>query len=160
MALDERTRHALHTKLLEVLGTASAEVLMEELARMPDDVARAGDIAAVRGDLETLRGDLETLRGDTNRGLDTLRGDLTSGLGALRGEMNNEVGALRSGMDHGFQVLRTEMEAMEHRLTAVFRGELVAAVTSQTRTIVFALLASQVTLAGLIVAASRILPSG
>jgi hypothetical protein len=153
MALDERTRHALHTKLLEVLGTASAEVLMEELARMPDDVARAGDIAAVRGDLETLRG-------DTNRGLDTLRGDLTSGLGALRGEMNNEVGALRSGMDHGFQVLRTEMEAMEHRLTAVFRGELVAAVTSQTRTIVFALLASQVTLAGLIVAASRILRSG
>ena len=34
--------------------------------------------------------------------------------------------------------LRTEMAAMRHELTAVFRSELQAAVTTQTRTIIYA----------------------
>ena len=46
---------------------------------------------------------------------------------------------LRTEMDHRFDLQDARMDAMEHRLTAVFRGELNAAITSQTRSILIAL---------------------
>lgn len=48
------------------------------------------------------------------------------------------------------------METLEHRLTAVFRGELNAAITAQTRSIVFAMAGTTTTVAAIAFAAARL----
>ena len=53
-------------------------------------------------------------------------------------------------------VLEARMETMEHRLTAVFRGELNAAITAQTRSIVFAMASVTATVSALAFAAARL----
>jgi hypothetical protein len=54
------------------------------------------------------------------------------------------------------QRLDERLEATEQRLLAAFRGELVAAVTAQTRILVVALLGTLLTVAGLALAATRL----
>ncbi|MDQ4097466.1 MAG: hypothetical protein M3144_06325 [Actinomycetota bacterium] len=51
-------------------------------------------------------------------------------------------------------VLRVSFEATEHRLRSNFRAELNAAITSQTRTLMFAIIGSNVTMAALAFAAA------
>jgi hypothetical protein len=51
-------------------------------------------------------------------------------------------------------LLRADFEATEHRLRADFRAELNAAITSQTRTLMFAIIGSNVTMAALAFAAA------
>jgi uncharacterized membrane protein (DUF2068 family) len=48
-----------------------------------------------------------------------------------------------------FSLLRADLETTEHRLRADLRAELNAAITSQTRTLMFAIIGSNVTMAAL-----------
>ena len=52
-------------------------------------------------------------------------------------------------VDRRFDQVDAKFEILEHRLTAVFRGELNAAVTAQTRTMMFSLLGAIVGVGGL-----------
>jgi hypothetical protein len=78
---------------------------------------------------------------------------------ALRGEMRErfddvdarfaQVDARFAEIDRRFDQVDARFEILEHRLTAVFRGELNAAVTAQTRTMMFSLLGAVVSVGGL-----------
>lgn len=97
MAIDERSRHDLFTRLEEILGHDHATILMEHLPPVGwADVATKTDLAH-----------LET-RFDAR------------------------------------------LEAMEHRLIATFRGEMIA----QTRLMIYSLVAAMVAMAGVTVTAA------
>lgn len=49
----------------------------------------------------------------------------------------------------------TRLEALEHRVVAAFRGELVTAVAGQTRTMLYGMLGMTVSVGGLVLAAAR-----
>jgi hypothetical protein len=74
MAIDERARFALHTRLRDVLGEEEATTLMSGLA------PRTWDEVATRQDLEALRADLRAEMADLRAEMAGLRAD-------LRGEM-------------------------------------------------------------------------
>ena len=50
---------------------------------------------------------------------------------------------------HDLMLVKRDLDAMRAQLTADFRAELNAAITSQTRTIMFTVIASQLTMAAL-----------
>jgi hypothetical protein len=69
MAIDERARFALHSRLRDVLGEEEATTLMSGLApRTWDEVAKREDLEALRADL---RAEMADLRAD-------LRGEMAS----------------------------------------------------------------------------------
>ncbi|MDP9405741.1 MAG: hypothetical protein M3O86_03945 [Actinomycetota bacterium] len=67
---------------------------------------------------------------------------------------------LEQRTDARFEALESRIddriEACEQRLLAAFRGELVAAVVGQTRTTIFALAGTVVSVGGLVLAAARL----
>ena len=84
MTISEQSRHALHTRLVEVLGEEEAVVLMEQLPPVGcADVATKRDVnhlgTELRGEIAELRGEIRGLRGE----IGGLRGEMTG----LRGEM-------------------------------------------------------------------------
>lgn len=95
MEIDERTRHALHLRLDEVLGREEAATMMAHLpptgwsdvaTRHDLDMLRTelrGEIAELRGEFAQLRGDFGELRGEFGE----LRGETQGSLAEFRGEM-------------------------------------------------------------------------
>ena len=126
MRLDAEAARQLHNRLHEVLGEPEARSLMELLEN-----------PASRSDVDALRTDVGRLGAELRTDVETLGTQ-------LRGEM----GTL------GTQ-LRTEMEAMRHELTGAFHKDLLAAVTGQTRTIIYANLGLVFASVGLALAAAQ-----
>lgn len=114
MALDELSRHELHTKLREALGEQAAATLMQYLPPVG-----WADVATKR--------DLDAHAVATKRDLDAL--------------------AISTKRD---------LDALELRIRADVRSEINTAITSQTRTIMFAVLASNLTMAGIAFAAAAL----
>ena len=110
MAVDERARHDLFTRLEETLGAEHASTLMTYLP--PVDFAEL----ATKRDLEQLE----------------------------------------QRFEHRFELIDQRFELLEQRLIAVFRGELNAAVSSQTRAMIFTMAGTVVSLGGLALALARL----
>lgn len=111
MVLDERSRHQLYLRLEEALGPDAATTLMEHLPPVG-----WADVATKR--------DLDALEQRLEHGFET--------------------------MDHRFQTIEHRLEtleeridlrseALENKLLAAFRGELQAALTTQSRQLAIAL---------------------
>jgi hypothetical protein len=137
MAIDEAARLRLYEQAREAYGDDAASTLMAGLSWDTDQLATRDDLALLRGDL---RSEMAELRGELRSEMAELRGELRSEMAELRGEM----GELRGDMGG----LRGEMGEL--------RGGMRAAVADGVRTMVFATVASNATIAGVIVAALQL----
>ena len=63
---------------------------------------------------------------------------------------------VQAATEHHIDGLRRDLDSCEHRIKADFRAELNAAVTSQTRTLMFALIGSQFTVIAAIFASASL----
>jgi hypothetical protein len=118
VAVDERARHELHTRLEEAIGPEAAETLMELVPPVGwADVATKRDVDSVA--VATKR-DLDSLAATTKRDLDSL------------------AATTKRDLDSVAAVLRSEMREMEARLTAHFE----AGLHQQTRTLLRTMLAT------------------
>jgi hypothetical protein len=82
MAIDERLRLNIHTKLTELLGSEEATALIEHIMPVPwHDVA-------TKDDLRLLRADIDVFRADMGRDMDVLRADMGRDMADLRTEMH------------------------------------------------------------------------
>lgn len=120
MAIDERRRIALHRQATESWGEEAADTLLEL-------GAPAGQEVATRSDLQQFEQRLER----RFEGID------------------HRSGASDARIDHRFEALDHRLEAMEHRLSTMFERRISAAVTAQTRTLVFSQLGALVVIAAL-----------
>lgn len=146
MAVNEEARHQLYLGLEEVLGRERAATLMELLPPTGwADVASRRDLdhlsVVLRAEMETVRGELraemEAVRGELKQEMADLRGELRTEMRAVRGEL----GTLRQGLDALGRETKAEIDALGHRLTATFESRLNDAVASQTRAIIFSMVA-------------------
>jgi hypothetical protein len=130
MPVDERSRHALYLKLETLLGREEASTLMEHLPPVG-----WADVATKR--------DLDQLAVATKRDLDQLAVATKRDLDQLAEANQREHQQLAETFKLGH-------EALENRLAAQFRGELVA----QTRTIFLGMIGLFLTAMGVSVAVS------
>ena len=80
------------------------------------------------------------------------------GLAALRAELDQrftEVDRRFEQVDHRFELVEAKIDDLRNELLAAFRGELVAAVTVQTRSLLLGVLGAVVTMSGLAFALTR-----
>ena len=101
MAIDERLRLNIHTKLTELLGSEEATALIEHIMPVPwHDVATKDDLQLMRADIDVLRtelrSDIAVMRADMN----VLRADMD----VLRADMHRDMADLRTEMHQGFTV--------------------------------------------------------
>jgi hypothetical protein len=67
-----------------------------------------------------------------------------------------DLDALEQRLDTRFEAIGIRVESMEHQLMAAFRGELLTAVTTQTRTLIFANIGTVLSLAALAFGAAKL----
>lgn len=140
MAVDERARIQLHQRLEDTLGADSAVTLMTLLPPVGwADMATTGDVDRVRDEVRALEERMEA-----RFALQDARSD------ARFDAVDARFDALLGGLGDRF-------EASEQRLMAAFRGELLAAISAQTRTVVLGLVGTVVSVGGLALAFARFL---
>jgi hypothetical protein len=100
MSINEEERHALHDRLVEVLGRSEASTLMAGIPPLGwGDVATRRDLDLVRVATKTDLAVLEaTLRGEMAHLRDELRGEMAHLRDELRGEMADLRIELRTGL--------------------------------------------------------------
>ena len=134
MAVDERSRHALHSKLEKMLGEEEAVTLMELVPPVG-----WGEVAT-RRDLDALRGDMDALRSDFRDFRKAIRSDL----GGVREETKNDVGDFRTAFTRDIDDIKSSIR------------DLRAIVDGHFRTTVFSLLTLFIALAGVVLVAVRL----
>lgn len=161
MAVDERAWIQLQKSLERTLGADSAVTLMTLLPPTGwADVATPHDVRAVRGDVEVVRSQMGALEERMDARFDVLEGRFEARFDVLEGRFEARFDVLEGSLgvlEGRFEAFDERLELTEHRLTAAFRGELLSAVSSQTRTVVFALCGTAVSMAGLALAFARAL---
>ncbi len=137
MNASERERHELAARLEELLGADQAATLMEHLPPVPwDALARREDLLALRSDVDELRVDVDGLRTD----VDGLGRRVNAVEGELR-ELRGTVTRTNDRIDHLAQVMELRFDALGDRITA----HVAERVDTQTRLLVFSLLAAVLT---------------
>ena len=81
MAIDERLRLSIHTRLTELLGSEEATALIEHIMPVPwHDVATKDDLdnlrVELRADVAVVRADIDVLRADMGRDMADLRTEM------------------------------------------------------------------------------------
>ncbi len=149
MAVDERARFALYERLEGALGTEAATTLLEHLPPVG-----WADVATKR-DLDQLEQRIDA----RFHGVDARFTSVDARFTSIDARFD-AVDARFDAVDARFDALEVRIddriEACEQRLLAAFRGELVAAVVGQTRTTIFAMAGTVVSVGGLVLAAARL----
>jgi hypothetical protein len=150
MTASEHERHELAAKLEELLGPDQAATLMEHLPPMRwDALARQDDLVALRTDVDGLRHDVDGL--DGRHDVDGLRHDvdgLRHDVDGLKGELHglrNEVTRTNDRIDHLAELMELRFASLGDRITA----HVAERVDSQTKLLVFSLLAAVLTAAAI-----------
>lgn len=128
MTQSEYRRHLVFQWCDQNMESETAEAMMEMLPNITwTDVATKADVDAMG---TSLRGEMAELRSELCGEMADLRGELRGEMAELRGELRGDMGELR--------------------------GEVKRDIAQGTRTIVFSMVASQATLVGLVLAATRL----
>jgi DNA-binding transcriptional regulator YbjK len=142
----EEALQALRAHLEEVLGVDDAAAVVREFpggdVATKDDLARLEERMASKEDLAALEE-----RMASKEDLAALEERMASDLAALEERMASDLAALEERMASK-EDLAALGERLENRLTATFRGELVA----QTRSVFFGLIGAFIAMAGLMIA--------
>ncbi|MGH8884426.1 MAG: hypothetical protein ACRDYX_04500 [Egibacteraceae bacterium] len=160
MAVDERSRHDLYTRLQDVLGSEQATTLMEHLPPVGwADVATKQDLGALeqRFDLK-----LEALEHRMLGALHQEIGGLRQEISGVRQEIGQEFGQEISGVHQKINGVQQEIAGLRQEIgqeIASLRQEIGAVrqeLGAQTRLYVFSMVGSLATIASLAFAAARI----
>ena len=139
MTISEQSRHAMYVKLEEALGQEAALILMEHLPPVGwADVATKRDLDHLR---MLTRADIDQLGAETREEIAQLRSDLRGEIAQLGSELRGEMAQLGSE-------LRGEM--------SLFSERMFDRMTAQTRTLVFSVMGSALSVAALTMTAVRI----
>ncbi len=136
MSIDEQARRQLHERLEEALGAAPAGTLMASLP--PQGWAGL----ATKADLERVEERFDA-RFDALEERFSLRFDA----------LEKRFGARFDGLSERFDL---KLGSATNELRADFRGEITAAITAQTRTVILALFGTFLSSGGLVLAAARL----
>jgi hypothetical protein len=179
MSVDEARRSALFQAAVQALGEDPAVTMFELLPPPETDLATTADLASLEERLGARIDGVEQRLGARIDGLDAgidgveqRLGARIDGLDAGIDGVEQRLGARIDGLDaridgvvqsidHLAETLRTEMALQREELLGAFRGELVAAISGQTRGIVVALTVAVITgvvgIGGLAVTLSQLL---
>ena len=135
MAVDERRRSELFRAASEALGEEPAATMFELLPPAGVDVATKDDIARIEQRLDAR--------------IDGLEQRLDGRIDGLEQRMDDRFEAQRREMDARFAALDARLDRLRDEVVATFRGELVAAVSGQTRAIIVAVATAMFGLGGL-----------
>ena len=146
MAVDERSRHELYQRLEGVLGPDAATTLMSHLPPVGwADVATKGDLqhleAVTKSDLRALeeRLDARFVKVD-----------------ARFTQVDARFTTVEERLEARFDLVEQKIERSRAEVLAAIRGEIVSAVSFQTRTMVVSFFAAVVTSGSLVLAAARL----
>lgn len=141
MAVDERRRSGLYTRLAETLGTEGADTMFELLPPDRDELATRTDLLLLRSEVDGFRGEVDVFRAEVDGRFDQV--------GRRFDQVDQRFDQLEQRLDDRFDGLR-------HELLAAFRGELVAAVSGQTRAVIVATATATFGIGGLAVTLAQV----
>ncbi|MGH2810372.1 MAG: hypothetical protein ACRDIA_05770 [Actinomycetota bacterium] len=156
MAVDERSRHALHSKLEKVLGEVEAVTLMELVPPVGwSEVATKRDLDVLRWDLDALRSDFRVFQDNIKHDFavfqDNIKHDfavfqdnIKHDFDGLREQTRNDVGDLRTAFSRDMDDIKSSI------------GDLRSIVDGHFRTTVFSLLTLFLGFAGVVFVAVRL----
>ena len=138
MAVDEQRRNALYRAAAEVLGEDHAATMFEMLPPPSSELATEGPVASLGASVDQRFAQVEERLTQIDRRLD-------------------QVDRRFGDIDHRFRQIDQQFDVLRHELTSVFRGELVAAVSSQARLMLIAVISTVVGVGGLAIAFAQLM---
>jgi outer membrane murein-binding lipoprotein Lpp len=155
----DRARHELLARLEEILGPDQAATLMENLPPRPwSELATKDDVGLLAADIDVLKSDVSVLKSDVavlKSDVSELKSDvtvLTSDVSELRSDMSSmriDVDGLRTEMRAGFAHLGEVLDLRFATQDARFESFVRERVDAQTKLLVFALIGTLLTTAGI-----------
>lgn len=148
MEVSEADRRRVHNKLVEIAGETEANIIMEMFPK-PDLVTQVSELRA------ELHIEVAGLRHELHTEIDGLRHELHTEIDGLRNEVRTEITGLRNEMRLGFANVDAKFASVDARFASVdtkfadLRAEIQHGFRAQT----FWMIATMLTLAGVIVAA-------
>lgn len=147
---DVRDREALRQALEPTLGAQPTALLMEQLPRVPsDELATRSDLSAMEGRFDARLTEIDR-RWDAR--FEALERRWDDRITHLDEKWDDRMARLEAKWDDRMVHLEAKWDErwgrLEAELKASFRGELNAALVSQTRTVVFSTLGAVVSMSG------------
>ena len=142
MAVDERRRSGLYTRLVDALGAENADTMFELLPADRDALATRAEIDARFSQVDARFAQVDTRFAQVDARFDAI---------------DERFDAVDARFDHLEQRLDDRLDGLRHELLAAFRGELVAAVSGQTRAVIVATATATFGIGGLAVTLAQLL---
>ena len=153
MDSDEARRHRLFRKLEQVLGPEEAATVMEHLhPRRWDELATKADLEGLR---KATKADIEGLRKATKADIEGLRDWSAERFAAERDWTAMRFAAERDWAAERFARLEAHVDRSTQEVLATVRGEMNRLIATQTRTIVFSLVAALTANTGIVLTVLR-----
>ncbi len=128
MALSQRHRSTIYTRLEPLLGEEETEALLAQFPAREIDEPVTREF--VHAEIEGLRSEMNerfgTLHAGMNDRFGTLHAEMNDRFGTLHAEMNERFGTLHAEMNERFGTLRAEMHDHLRSQTVWFAGSMMA----------------------------------
>jgi hypothetical protein len=142
LAVDERRRAELYDRMSATLGPEATATMFDLLPPAGERGATADDVDAVALRIDRLSDRIDARIDHVSDRIDHVSG---------------RVDELSDRMDRRFDELDVRFDALRYELLAAFRGELVTAVSGQTRAVILAVATATFGIGGLAVTLAQLL---